>query len=396
LALPLDCQSVSLSVCQSVGLMRVLVAMSGGVDSSTAALILKQQGHEVVGCSMQLWDYRRNPVRDGSHLVGSCCSTDDVYDARRVAERLGFPFYVLNLQEEFQKRVIQPFMGNYLAGRTPSPCILCNSFLKFDKLMNFAEQVGIECVATGHYARIEFAEGDGYRLLKGKDPAKDQSYYLFELTQKQLARTRFPVGDLTKPQVRELARDHGLETAFKHESQEICFVPDRDYAGFIQRHAEEVDPDLGRQARAAARPGPIVTKDGTVVGQHSGIHHFTVGQRKGLGIGHPRPLYVLRLDLGRNAVVVGYKEDVYSRGLVAERLNWISGTAPTGPLRACVKIRARHPEAEARIEIEAGEASVLFDSPQMAVTPGQAAVFYEGDRVLGGGWIRQAIELERD
>jgi len=372
--------------------MRVLVAMSGGVDSSTAALVLKQQGHEVVGCSMQLWDYRRNPVRDGSHLVGSCCSTDDVYDARRVAERLGFPFYVLNLQEEFQKLVIHPFMGNYLAGKTPSPCILCNSFLKFDRLMTFADQVGIERVATGHYARIGFSDDDGYRLFKGKDLAKDQSYYLFELTQKQLARIFFPVGDLNKPQVRELAREHGLETAFKHESQEICFVPDRDYAGFIQRHAGEVDPDLGRKVEAAARPGPIVMKDGTLLGQHSGIHHFTVGQRKGLGIGHPQPLYVLRLDLGRNAVIVGYREDVYSRGLIAERLNWIAGAPPSAPVRASVKIRARHPEAAATIEVQGATALVLFDSPQMAVTPGQAAVFYDGDRVLGGGWIGKATD----
>jgi tRNA-specific 2-thiouridylase len=374
--------------------MRVLVAMSGGVDSSTAALILKQQGHEVVGCSMQLWDYRRNPVRDGSHLVGSCCSTDDVHDARRVAERLGFPFYVLNLQAEFQKRVIQPFMGHYLGGKTPSPCILCNRFLKFDRLMDFAEQVGIERIATGHYARIEGSEGDVYRLLKGKDAAKDQSYYLFELTQRQLARTIFPVGDLRKPEVRELARTHGLETAFKPESQEICFVPDRDYAGFIQRHAQEVDADLGRQAEAATRPGPIVMNDGTVLGQHCGIHRFTVGQRKGLGIAHPQPLYVLRLDLGRNAVVVGYKKDVYSRGLVAERLNWISGTVPLGSARAAVKIRARHPEAAATIKVRGEDASVIFDSPQMAVTPGQAAVFYDGDLVLGGGWIKQAIEIE--
>jgi len=370
--------------------MRILVAMSGGVDSSTAALILKQQGHEVVGCSMQLWDYRRNPVRDGSHLVGSCCSTEDVYDARRVAEHLGFPFYVLNLQEQFQKRVIQPFIGNYVTGKTPSPCILCNSFLKFDKLMNFAEQVGIERVATGHYARIEFSGEDGYQLLRGKDADKDQSYYLFELTQQQLARILFPVGGMRKPDVRELARREGLETAFKHESQEICFVPDRDYAGFIQRHAPEVDENLGRLAEKASRPGPIIFKNGTVLGEHPGIYRFTVGQRKGLGIAHPRPLYVLRLDLGRNAVIVGYKEDAFSRGLIADRLSWIAGQAPSGPLRASVKIRARHPDAWATVRVGGETASVVFDSPQLAVSPGQAAVFYDGERVLGGGWIKEA------
>jgi tRNA-specific 2-thiouridylase len=371
--------------------MRILVAMSGGVDSSVAALILKQQGHDVVGCTMQLWDYRRNPVRNGSHLVGSCCSTDDVYDARRVAEHLGFPFYVLNLQEQFEKRVIHPFMGNYLAGKTPSPCILCNSFLKFDKLMDFAAQVGIDRVATGHYARVDFSEQEGYRLLRGRDAQKDQSYYLFELNQKQLARVVFPIGDLAKSQVRDLAHSNGLQTAFKHESQEICFVPDRDYAGFIQRHAGEVDENLGQLAVTAARPGPIVTKDGTVLGQHSGIHRFTVGQRKGLGIAHPRPLYVLRLDLARNAVVVGYKEDLFCDGLIAERLNWIGARPPSFPLRSSVKIRARHPDAPATIHQKGDLAYVLFDSPQMSVTPGQAAVFYQGERVLGGGWIKESI-----
>lgn len=376
----------------------VLLAMSGGVDSSTAALLLKRKGHEVVGCTMQLWDYRRNPLRGGRPQFGSCCSLDDVQDARRVAEKLGLKFYVLNLEKEFEKQVVAPFIEDYLHARTPVPCTRCNTFLKFDRLLLFARQVGIRQVATGHYARIECDSGGEYRLYSGADPAKDQSYYLFELTQQQLASILFPVGEFEKGAVRELAEDAGLPTAAKRDSQEICFIPDRDYAGFIRRHAGEMRPEFERLLETQ-KEGPILFKDGTRLGTHSGAYQFTTGQRRGLGIAHSRPLYVLRTDAVRNAVIVGYREDLFSRGLWAERVSLISGRF-AHRLRAGVRIRSRHREAAATIHLERADPSsrsgtwrarVVFDEPQMSVTPGQAAVFFDGDRVLGGGWIESRI-----
>lgn len=367
--------------------------MSGGVDSSTAALLLKDKGYEVVGCTMQLWDYRRHPATDGEPQAGRCCSLDDVYDARRVAEQMGFPFYVLNLQRQFEQRVVEPFISDYLAGRTPIPCTLCNTFLKFDELLVFARKIGIDRVATGHYARVRYSPDEGYMLLKGKCLSKDQSYYLFELTQEQLSHIHFPVGEYEKTSIREIASSHSLSTAAKKDSQEICFIPDGDYGGFIRNHTEEVKEELVPLLEQSDRPGPILFKDGTRLGTHPGVYRFTVGQRRGLGIAHSRPLYVLRLDAHRNAVIVGYKEDLYSRGLIADRVHWISGCWPQEPVQGEVRIRSRHQEVPASIVPDERErqARVIFETPQMAVTPGQAAVFYSGERVLGGGWINQRI-----
>jgi tRNA-specific 2-thiouridylase len=363
----------------------IAVAMSGGVDSSTVAAMLRAEGHDVIGLTMQLWNQRRLAGRDGmpEQVQGRCCSLDDVYDARRVARQIGIPYYVVNHEERFEREVVRPFVEEYLSGRTPIPCSLCNNHLKFDQLLIVARQIGAERVATGHYARVAYDESrDRWLLKRPADTSKDQTYFLFGLTQDQLSRTLFPLGDMTKPQVRELAHRQGLAIAEKPDSQEICFVPGGDYKRFIDAYLAEQGESLPDTA------GELVTTDGAVIGEHAGIHNFTVGQRKGLGVATGSPLYVIQISGAQKQVVVGGEENLYSTTLRTKRVNLISVDDLREPMRVSVKIRHRHEPAPALIErAAADEILVTFEAPQRAITPGQAAVFYDGDAVVGGGWI---------
>ena len=354
--------------------MRVVVAMSGGVDSSVAAALLAEQGHDVIGLSMQLYDQS-----DGQTSFGSCCSIDDLHDARRVAAAIGIPHYIVNFERQFDAQVVSNFVREYAAGRTPLPCVHCNSDLKFATLAERASAFGADAVATGHYARVERDEASGrYLLRRGVDPAKDQSYFLFSLTQAQLAAACFPVGDRPKDAVRAYARERRLPVADKPDSQEICFIPDHDYRSFVEQRIDDAD-----------REGVFVDERGRVLGRHDGVHRFTVGQRKGLGLTSSTgtPMYVLALRPADHHVVVGPKQSLERTALTASGVNWIT-REPATPTRVRAQIRHRHDAARAVVRaLGDARAEVAFDAPQIAVTPGQAVVFYDEDFVVGGGWI---------
>ncbi len=356
---------------------RVVVAMSGGVDSSVAALLLKKEGYEIIGISLKLWDYNESSRKENSK---TCCSFEDINDAGAVCAQLDIPFYAFNYKKHFEENVILPFVQAYREGRTPNPCVLCNQHVKFDRLLMEAQKLGADYLATGHYARIKKDEGGIYRLLKGIDSAKDQSYVLFGLDQNILARTLLPIGDYTKEEIRKMARTQGLPTADKHESQDICFVPDNDYARFIQKNYPSTE----------MRKGAFIDEKGSVLGQHEGIHAYTVGQRRGLSVSHSERLYVTQIDSERNEIRLGPRSLTYRQGFTAGRVKWI---VPDAPNDCFVKIRYQRNEIPVlwTAEGEADSVIVKFKEPHFGVTPGQAAVFYRNDEVLGGGWIENIL-----
>jgi tRNA-specific 2-thiouridylase len=363
----------------------IAIAMSGGVDSSTVAAVLQEQGHPIVGLTMQLWNQRRLPELQGDGpKQHRCCSLDDVYDAKRVAQHLNFPHYVVNFEQQFEQRVVRPFVDQYLAGRTPIACTNCNTEVKFEPLLRMARQIGAERLATGHYARIRRNEQtQRWELLRARDESKDQSYFLWGLSQEQLSRSEFPLGELAKEEVRALARRTNLPVAEKPESMELCFVPTGNYVQFIQAYSKDAGISLSQSE------GEIVTEDGSVVGHHNGVHNFTIGQRKGLGVAAGKPLYVLSIDSENNRVVVGDDDALRTTTFEVEDVNWVSIENPDSPIRAQVKIRHKHEPAPATIvALGDSRARITFDAPQRAITPGQGAVFYDSDRVLGGAWIR--------
>lgn len=354
---------------------RAVVAMSGGVDSSVAAALLVQQGYEVIGMMMRLWS-----EDCGEGGANRCCTPGQMADARRIADQLGIPFYVIDTQDVFRSRIVQFFIDRYAAGDTPNPCIECNRHIRFEWLLNHALAMDADFLATGHYARTERLAGGRVRLLMGLDPAKDQSYVLSVLTQEKLRHVLFPVGDYAKQKVRAIAAELQLPVAQKHDSQDLCFLSDGDYRRFLQEHSP-----------ASMQPGPIVRRDGQLLGQHTGLPGYTIGQRKGLGIGGPEPLYVIEMDTARNALIVGSREELGRSVLVAGRVNWVSGEAPTAPFRAEVKIRYKAYPAPATVTpLATDRIEVAFDEPLRDITPGQGAVVYQGEECLGGGIIARS------
>ena len=352
--------------------MRIVAAMSGGVDSSVAAALLADEGQDVIGLSMQLYDQREGDIK-----FGSCCTLDDLHDARRVASILGIPHYIMNFERQFNERVVSNFVEEYTAGRTPIPCVRCNGDLKFTTLLDRARGFGAPTVATGHYARVVQADNGSYLLKRGLDANKDQSYFLFTLNQSQLACAKFPLGMLRKDEVRLYAENRALPVARKPDSQELCFVPDGDYATFVERRTTKT-PAVG----------PIADATGRILGSHAGVHRFTVGQRRGLGISSSVPLYVTALDAGSGTVTVGPRHELERSTLHASNVNWVAGSPPPKNYRIAAQIRHQHRAANATVSaLDGGRARVDFEEAQPAITPGQAVVFYQDETVLGGGWI---------